>query len=286
METPLPVQIMPEVSPSDLPDLSFAAIKEVLQERRGFDLGSYKDKCMKRRIAIRMRATRCQTADDYCALIRRDQLELDRLLKVLTIHVTQFFRNPSAFGKMQSEIFPYLFSRAVQQGRDRLRLWSVGCASGEEPYTLALILKESFAEELGRVSTALLATDVNVEILKVARKAIFGPERLNEAPLAIREKYFTLLDGRYHLLPEIKAMVEFRQGDLNHTANYPPCDLILCRNVLIYFERKQQEKIMHGFADTLDRGGILVLGKSETLVGGSRAHFETLCPIERIYRKC
>lgn len=286
METPLPVQIMPEVSPSDLPDFSFAVIKEVLKERRGFDLGSYKDKCMKRRIAIRMRATRCQTADDYCTLIRCDQLELDRLLKVLTIHVTQFFRNPSAFGKLQSETFPYLFARAVQQGRDRLRLWSVGCASGEEPYTLALILRESFAEELGRVSAALLASDVNAEILKVARTAIFGPERLKEAPSAIRGKYFTLLDGRYHLLPEIKAMVEFQQRDLNHTENYPPSDLILCRNVLIYFERKQQEKIMHCFADALDRGGILVLGKSETLVGESRSRFETLCPIERIYRKC
>ena len=105
-----------------------------------------------------------------------------------------------------------------------------------------------------------------------------------EVPESIRERWFRRQESKYHLLPEIKVMVDFQNEDLIDIDSFPQSDLIVCRNVLIYFERRHQEKILNGFADVMRKGGILVLGKSETLFGPIRSRFQTICPVERIYR--
>jgi chemotaxis protein methyltransferase CheR len=263
---------------------AFDIIRRILKNNKGFSLDSYKDKCIKRRIAIRIRATHSTSAEEYCELLVRDAAELDLLLKVLTIHVSHFFRNPQTFAKLQEEILPYLFARAMGERKSALHFWSVGCASGEEPYTLALILKESFSAAMARTPVAILATDVDEGILDTARKGVYGEERLVEVPSSIRKQWFAFRGGKYHLLHEIQAMVDFRRGDLFESFSFPASDLILCRNVLIYFERQEQEKIITGFADALGSGGILMLGKAETLVGTSRWRFQTVCPVNRIYK--
>jgi chemotaxis protein methyltransferase CheR len=263
---------------------AFATIGQILKSINGFNLDIYKEKCIRRRIAIRIRATHCATAEEYSDLLRHDKDEMDLLLRVLTIHVSQFFRNPPTFEKLRTEIFPYLFKVRGPTERDHLTFWSVGCASGEEPYSLALILKDSFPAEAVRERVSILATDVDAAILKTARVGIYGEERLPETPDTIKQRWFRKERGKYHLLPEIKEMVDFKKSDLFYRDSFPECDLILCRNVLIYFERRQQEKILNGFADVLRKDGILVLGKSETLFGEIRTRFQTVCPIERIYR--
>jgi chemotaxis protein methyltransferase CheR len=177
-----------------------------------------------------------------------------------------------------------MFQRAAADGAGELKFWSVGCASGEEPYTLALILRESFTEQIKRQKVSILATDVDEDILEKARVGLYGDERLLEVPRAILQHWFSLHDSKHCLDPEIRAMVDFRQGDLFDVGSYPAADLVLCRNVLIYFERSEQEKILSGFADALGKGGVLVLGKAETLVGEARRRFEVICPVERIYR--
>ena len=265
-------------------DDAFAMIRGILKSIKGFNLDIYKDKCIRRRIAIRIRATHCRSAEEYGEILRQKADEPDQLLKVLTIHVSQFFRNLPTFEKLRAEIIPYLFELRDASGRGRLTFWSVGCASGEEPYSLALILKEFFPRESIRERVAILATDVDTNILEVARLGIYGEERLAEVPETIRNRWFRKQDGQYHLLPEIKEMTDFIKSDLADRDSFPECDLILCRNVLIYFERQHQEKILNGFADVLRKGGILVMGKSETLFGTIRARFQTVCPIERIYR--
>ncbi len=263
---------------------AFEIIRRVLKINKGFNLDNYKDTCIKRRIAIRIRATHSGSAKEYCELLISDATEQDLLLKVLTIHVSHFFRNPSTFAKLQKEMLPYLFARAASSQRSALTFWSVGCASGEEPYSLALILKESFVAAMERTSVAILATDVDEEVLGIARNGVYSEERLAEVPCSAREQWFAFREGKYHLLPEVRAMVDFRRGDLFESDSFLASDLILCRNVLIYFERHEQEKIVAAFADVLGSGGILVLGKAETLVGASRRFFQTICPVERIYR--
>lgn len=267
-------------------DDAFELIRSTLENKRGFNLDIYKDKCIRRRIAIRVRATHCRTAEEYGELLRGKTEEPDLLLKVLTIHVSQFFRNPPTFEKLKTEIIPYLLERRNTEGLGPLTFWSVGCASGEEPYSLALILKEFFPKEASKERVAILATDVDAHILEAARLGIYGEERLAEVPELCRERWFREQGGRYHLLPEIKEMADFEKRDLSDRETFPKCDLILCRNVLIYFERRHQEKILNGFADVLGRGGILVMGKSETLFGAIRSRFQTVCPVERIYKVC
>lgn len=272
---------------ADLPDIppeAFDMILHTLKERRDFNLDIYKDKCIKRRIAIRIRKTDCSSATEYGELLMRDEAEPDRLLQVLTVHVSQFFRNPSTFHKLRDEVLPWLFSLCEREGRERLKLWSVGCAGGEEPYSVALILQESFADLISRREVAILGTDIDAEVLAAAREGAYREERLQEVPAEVRARWFAPREGKFHLAREIMDMVTFSQSDLSHTDTFPESDLILCRNVLIYLERSHQEKVLNGFADALRGGGMLVLGKAETLVGESRRRFQTVCPIERIYR--
>jgi chemotaxis protein methyltransferase CheR len=278
---------MPEIhdkEPFDISDDAFDLIRSTLKDIKDFNLDIYKDKCIRRRIAIRIRATHCRTAEEYGELLRQKKDEPDQLLKVLTIHVSHFFRNPSTFERLRTEIIPYLFQHRDKEGKERLIFWSVGCSSGEEPYSLALIMREFFPGEAALERVAILATDVDTAILETARAGIYGEERLAEVPESCRSRWFRASGGRYHLLPEIKEMVYLEKRDLFDRDSFPKCDLILCRNVLIYFERMHQERILHGFADVLGRGGILVMGKSETLFGTIRSRFQTVCPIERIYR--
>lgn len=273
-----------ESSSPDIPFEAFETIRKILKSLKGFNLDCYKDKCIKRRISIRIRATHSKTAEAYCELLLNSESEQELLLKVLTIHVSHFFRNPSTFEKLRTDIFPGLFTRCNKEGRRDLRLWSVGCAGGEEPYTLALILKDTFSAEMKGINVSILATDVDAGTLEVAKTAAYNEDRLSEMSESIKTRYFDRRESKYHLLPEIKKLVTFRQSDLYDIGTYVRSDLIICRNVLIYFERSQQEKILEGFADAMPRGGILVLGKSETLVGNSRNRFSTICPIERIYQ--
>jgi len=263
-------------------DEAFDLIRSALLKRSGFNLDRYKDKCIRRRIGIRVRATHCKNAEEYGDLLTRKGEETDHLLKVLTIHVSQFFRNPSTFEKLKVEIIPKLLERRDAEGRG-LTFWSVGCASGEEPYSLALILKEFFPRDANGDRIRILATDVDANILETAKEGIYGEERLVDLPGPIRERWFLSQGGKFHLMPEIKELVDFERRDLCVRETFPDCDLILCRNVLIYFERVFQERILNGFADVLGRGGILVMGKSETLFGAVRSRFQTVCPIERVY---
>jgi chemotaxis protein methyltransferase CheR len=262
----------------------FNLILRILKRLKGFNLDIYKKKSIMRRIAIRIRKTGCISVRQYGELLMSDRAEPDQLLKVLTIHVSQFFRNPSTFDKMRDEIFPFLFSRCESEGRDRINLWSVGCSGGEEPYSLALILKESFAADLTRFRVDLLATDVDRNVLEGARAGVYQSDRLEDVPPGIRERWFIPEKEGFRLAQEIREMVTFRQSDLFDAAPMPACDLILCRNVLIYLEREYQVAILKRFAETLRSGGMLVLGKSETLVGESRRLFQTICPVERIYQ--
>lgn len=269
----------------EISDEVFGKIRNILKTRKGFNLSAYKDKCIKRRIATRIRATQSATAREYGDLLLHDESELDMLLKVLTIHVSEFFRNQTTYAKLANEVFPLLFRLCKNEGKNTLKLWSVGCAGGEEPYSLALILKDSFPVERTQISCSIHATDVSAVALETAVKGIYDKERLKLVPQQLRVRYFACCDENYHLNEEIKELVTFEQSDISCIDVYPESDLIMCRNVLIYFERKQQEEIIRRFAEVLPRGGVLVLGKSETLLGETRKPFQTICPVERIYRK-
>jgi len=270
---------------AEISDQAYEKIRRILKTLAGFQLLGYKDACIRRRISARIRATGCASSREYIDLLLKNRSEPAQLIKTLTIHVSKFFRNQDTFKKLRDEIFPGLFSHCLREGRESLTIQSIGCAGGEEPYSLALILRDSFAHEITRVKVAIHAMDIDEEVLRVAAEASYEPDRMEEAPPAIRERFFTFQDGKYRLSHEIRNMVSFRCQDMLRPVPVECCDLILCRNVLIYFERGHQEALLKRFAASLRTGGVLVLGKTENLMGEVRELFQTLCPVERIYRK-
>lgn len=259
-------------------------IRAILKTMAGFHLHGYKDACIKRRISARIRSTGCTSVTEYLDMLMLNRSEPAQLIKMLTINVSKFFRNRSTFDKLRDEIFPVLFSRCQQEGRERLVIQSIGCATGEEPYTLAMILHDSFAKQLSRTPVSIRAMDIDREVLEFAVKACYDADRLEEMPPHLKERYFTLDNGKFQVVPEIRTKVSFQHHDMLRPAPFQESDIILCRNALIYFERNHQEEILKRFAAALRPGGILVLGKTETLTGEVRGMYQTVCPVERIYR--
>lgn len=279
---------LPRISPfeteqAEINPLQMDMIARLLFERAGFRLANYKEKCVMRRINIRIRATNSPSPEAYCQLLRNDGREIARLYKTLTIHVSHFFRNPSVFDLLRNKIIPELFSLHTENAEE-IVIWSVGCSTGEEPFALAIILQEDFARELERIPVRIIGTDINGEILTQAREGLYLPERLEEVSSHLRDRYFTAVDGRFRINENIRNMVQFRQEDIFSEGAGHKCDLILCRNVMIYFERPFQEEMLKMFAECLSSGGFLVLGKSETVVGSARNRFQSVSPLERIYR--
>jgi len=267
---------------TDFTDEDFREVVSILQSRRAFDLGSYKDRCIKRRIASRVRAKGLSSSAHYVELLDSDEDEIDALLAVLTIHVSQFFRNPSTYRVLEEKVLPELIANIRKSEQKELTLWSVGCSSGEEPYSLALLLHEM---QLDDIEVRILGTDISLPILDRAQLGEYDAQRLSEVPEAVRERYFERIEStRFRLNKEIRSQVSFRQHDVLKEMDYPSADLVLCRNVMIYFSREEQSKILERFARALGPDRFLVLGRAETLVGSARHIFRSEYPVERIYR--
>ena len=253
-------------------DKTFDALTRKISQARGMSCESYKDKCVKRRIAVRMRARGIHTYDEYAKLLDRDAHEYQELLDALTINVTKFFRNAETWDALK----PYLVTLGTT--RRELRVWSAGCASGEEPYTIAILLLES----LGAGRGAIDATDIDRLSLERTRQARYPEAAFSEMPAGLKQRYFR--DGQP--IESVRSLVRIQTHDLTRAPPpRPPYDLIVCRNVVIYFERGAQERLFQVFVDALSPGGVLLLGKVETLFGPTRNQLVLEDPRERIYVK-
>jgi chemotaxis protein methyltransferase CheR len=264
----------------DINDEDFAEIRDILFEGRGFDLDGYKDRCIKRRIAARVRNLGYPRIEGYIALLANDDEEQERLLEALTIHVSQFFRNPTTFSVLEEKLLPELLRK--RRGEGEVRVWSVGCAAGEEPYSIALLCDEMCGPH---DQVSILGTDVSADVLKKARAGLYETHRLVEVPDPVLAEYFIKEGVRYRLNGRIRSKVRFLRHDILQDRPFPRADLILCRNMLIYFSRQEQEKILKILVNALAPEGLLVLGRAETMVSESRELFTCVDPAERIYRK-
>ena len=266
----------------NLSDAEFSAITENLRDRRQFDLGQYKDRCIRRRIAKRLRLCKVTDFASYLKRLEIDRDELDTLLASISIHVSQFFRNPDTFRILEQKILPDLCRQARAAGRTELTLWSAGCATGEEPYSLALLVDDLSVTDL---NISVLATDISEPVLEIARSGHFDISRMQEVPPEVLEKYFRVENSRYQLIERVRDKVKFMRHNIMTASDYPVVDLVLCRNVLIYFTRAEQERILSRFAMALPEHGALVLGRSETMTDNIRGYFHPEFPVERVYRR-
>ena len=266
-------------------DAAFAALAREIAQTSGFTVHAYKDKCIRRRIAVRMRACGVHTYDDYRALLSRSPAEYERLRDALTINVTRFYRNAETWNLLRRTVLPALFDLP----RVEVRVWSAGCASGEEPYTLAMLAAD-FLDQAGRSGElnrlTIHATDIDRASLDRAGAACYRREGLSELPPELMRAYFEDAGEEQRVTDRVRRRVQVRPHDLSRDG--PPradYDLILCRNVVIYFDRPMQERLFAQFAAALSPGGILLLGKVETLFGPAREQLALVDPRERIYVK-
>lgn len=266
-------------------DAGFRALMDKITRDRGFQCSSYKDKCLRRRFAVRMRAKGTSSHVEYAGMLDADPGEYDRLVRSLTINVTKFFRNWDTYSALDQKVIPALW----EQGERELRVWSAGCSSGEEPYSAAILMHKHAAGtgQLSRLdSVSIVGTDIDTDSLGEAERAFYGESALGDTPAELREQYFPPVAGMFTMLPEVKQLVTFQPRDL--LGSTPPMEdihLLLCRNVVIYFEREAQDALFAEFHRTLAPGGFLVLGKVETLLGASRGLFSPVNARERIFRK-
>jgi len=265
----------------DFPDEAYGVIATVLKAQQNFDLTSYKVVNMKRRLAAYLRSCGCTDPLHYSAQLTDRADEQKQLIAAMGIHVSHFFRNPSTFLALESRILPELLRMSRRQN-SKLRIWSVGCAHGEEPYSVALLLKEMLQKG---DQFAVVGTDLSPEALKMAKNGYYPPDRLKEVPPTMLEKYFSAQSPLYQIHEDIRQLVQFFRHDIISEEIFYRADLILCRNLLIYFAREKQQQVVELLAGALSPGGYLVLGRAETLAPDCRRLFFCVDPAERIYRR-
>jgi chemotaxis protein methyltransferase CheR len=262
----------------------FQVLTRKISLERGFGCASYKEKCLRRRIAVRMRARGVHTYDDYARILDADSEEYDRLLDVLTINVTKLFRNWDAYASIAANVVPALWHRPTPS----IRVWSAGCSSGQEPYSLGVLFHRYAATngmlpQIGRVQ--ILGTDIDRQSLAAADRAQYEAGDFSDTPDELRSRYFSATTPSV-VCAAVRNLVRFERRDLlGDPSPAGKFELIVCRNVLIYFDRDTQEQLFEKFYAALAPDGFLVLGKVETLLGPIRTRFAPVDARERIFRR-
>ena len=258
-------------------DDGLEALLTKITEERGVPCVGYKPSCLRRRVSVRVRATGAGCFVGYAALLDREPAEWLRLLDALTVNVTGFFRDDAVYARLRADVIPSLASAHAGV----LQAWSAGCASGEEAWSVAMLL----AEAVGLERTSVLATDIDAASLSRATAAVYPEVLTRDIPDVFRHAWWHGTES-LHAVDALRARVVFRAHNL--FSDSPPrtgLHLITCRNVIIYFSRPAQEQLFTQFADALVPGGVLVLGKVEMLSGPARARFEAIDVRERIYQR-
>jgi chemotaxis methyl-accepting protein methylase len=265
-------------------EAAFDALTDAISRAAGLSLEAYKDKCLRRRIAVRMRACGVQSYKEYQALLARTPSEYEHLKDAITINVTRFFRNAETWQRLAADHLPGLLARVP----GTIRVWSAGCSSGEEAYGVVLLVAEAATaagDARGLERVFVEATDIDRRSLERATDAVYRADALAETPASVRDRYFEREGEGWRLAGTVRRRVRVRHHDLGREPPPGTFHLIVCRNVVIYFERPVQERLFQSFADALLPEGLLVLGKVETLVGRARERLQLLDPRERIYRR-
>jgi chemotaxis protein methyltransferase CheR len=269
-----------ELSEKDARDLQL--LKEQIRRDVGFYCDGYKEHCLRRRIAVRMRARGLHSYADYASLLQHDAQEYQKLRDAVTINVSKFYRNPEVWEVIDQQVLPGLFDA----DRD-VRIWSAGCAGGEEPYSIAMLLREHAARTGQRDKLArftVLGTDIDSASLQTAQRGDYGAFAFTDIPVEIREAWFEP-PLHTHVKREIRDAVTFEIRDLITDEFTDQYDVIFCRNVVIYFERVVQEALFAKFHQALAPGGFLVLGKVETLFGRCSSLYFPVSQRERVFIK-
>ncbi|HXH85101.1 MAG TPA: chemotaxis protein CheB [Candidatus Tectomicrobia bacterium] len=274
----MPAAAPPVAAPTEAQGI--AAVYRMLQDEFGIDFTHYKPSTVTRRIERRLALARSQDIGEYLQRLRDDRDELDTLYRDLLIGVTRFFRDEPAFEAIERVVLPDLLQRS---GDRPLRVWVAGCATGEEAYSVAILLQEALAR-FGDRPLKIFATDVHRGSLEHAARGVYGQDAVARVSPERLARYFVRTATTYQVVPELRQMIVFAAHNVIRDAPFTHVDLITCRNLLIYLQPAAQQRVLSLFHFALNRGGILVLGPSESpgVLGGG---FEVVDRHWQIYRK-
>ena len=262
-----------------LEDVAYQKMKKMLHETVGLNFNGYRDAYLKRRFAIRLRATHTYTYRRYVRYLQKNPAEYDLIIDNLVINYTSFFRDKDVYVYLEKTVLPSLFkSRNV-------KIWSAGCASGEEPYSLAILVHEILGKKLPYYKVKICASDLDEDALDRAVKAEYSRKQLNGMSDSLIAKYFSTDGETYKVKDFVKKLVTFERHDLMKPSSQDNFDLILCRNVMIFFARESQELVHMHFYDALREGGYLVIGKAEVMSGEPSEKFWCTDMNSRVYQK-
>ncbi|MFT8245885.1 CheR family methyltransferase [Roseomonas sp. BN140053] len=256
---------------------------EYIGNSRSVDFRGYKRSSLRRRLLKRMEEVGCDSFPAYRAFLEARPAELIELLNTVLINVTAFFRDAEAWDALREEVVPRIVARSDASGQP-IRVWSVGCASGEEPFSLAMLFAEALGVEQFSRRVKIYATDLDEAALSTARMATYTPREVESVPAALLERYFERGGNHYTVARELRKCVIFGRHNVVHDAPISRLDLLTCRNLLIYLESETQNAVLPRLHYALAEEGVLFLGRAETQLARSRL-FEPVDLKHRLFRK-
>ncbi|WP_010292456.1 CheR family methyltransferase [Clostridium senegalense] len=253
--------------------MDFKPLEVWVKRELQIDLTAYKSNQLHRRIQSLMTRVGASSIEEYITMLKTDNIQREKFLDYLTINVTEFFRNPEIFDEFKDVI------KSNLNYKSPLKIWSAACSLGAEPYSLAMILDEISPG----VNHKIIATDIDNNILNKAKKGEYSSLEIKNVPSQLLKKYFKSHDKSYVIDDKLKKMITFKKHDLileNYESNF---DIIICRNVVIYFNQDIKDRIYDKFSRSLKKGGILFVGATESIYNYKAFNFEKVSTF--IYRK-
>lgn len=232
--------------------------KKAVFDLTKIDLNAYKEKQMKRRIDTLIAKNKIVGYDNYVAALKNDNRLFEEFVNYLTINVSEFYRNTDQWQLMDKEIIPEL----IQKFGKNLKIWSAACSTGDEPYSLVM----AFSKHLPLNQIKIYATDLDKQVIAKAKTGLYGEKSIAGVPDDLKKKYFTKVGPSYQISNEIKSRVEFKEHNLLKDTYPTDCNLIVCRNVLIYFTEEAKEEVFRKFYKSLKPGGFLFIGSTEQII--------------------
>lgn len=249
--------------------VGYPGFRRVVLELTGIDLDCYKGTQMERRLQVIMRRANVPDLNAYARQLEQSPAKVKEFKDFLTINVSEWLRNPEKYDELKERILPELLKQS-----SRLKIWSAGCSNGSEPYSVAMLLDEL---DPGGAHT-VIATDIDDEILKVARAGVYADKDLKSVEPERRARYLTQVGEQFQVAPAIRAKVRFERHNLLADPFPSACDLILCRNVVIYFTEEAKDQLYRRFHQSLKPGGILFVGGTESLLRARELGFSMISP--------
>lgn len=271
-------------------DQEFQSLRDYIYEQCGIYIADNRKYLLENRLGNRLKKLNLKSFDEYYNYLKFDagkERERKKLFEVITTNETSFYRNPPQLEVFQHHVLKDVLAECRKKGK-KLRIWSAGCSTGEEPYTIAIILHEILKSEIGQWDIKITANDLSERVLDSARRGLYNDYTLRTTPPEVAQRYFEMDNGSNALKPEVKRLVQFSQINLKDRAQIrriERSDIVFCRNVIIYFDDDMKKQVINSFYDNLLPGGFLIIGHSESLHNISRAFKPVHHPGAIIYKK-